>query len=72
MSRAGLRDAARRARREAAMLKSGADHLESLRDGRTVYVGSERIADVTRHRAFRNAARSVAALYDLKRREDIR
>ncbi len=54
------------------MLRSGEEHLESLRDGRTVYVGGERIADVTRHRAFRNAARSVAALYDLKRCQEMR
>jgi 4-hydroxyphenylacetate 3-monooxygenase len=49
------------------MLKTGAEHLESLRDGRVVYVGSERIDDVTTHPAFRNGARSMAAIYDLKR-----
>jgi 4-hydroxyphenylacetate 3-monooxygenase len=49
------------------MLKSGADHLESLRDGRRVYIGGELVGDVTAHPAFRNAARSIAMLYDLKR-----
>jgi 4-hydroxyphenylacetate 3-monooxygenase len=49
------------------MLKSGNEHLESLRDGRVVYIGSERVDDVTTHPAFRNAARSMAAIYDLKR-----
>jgi 4-hydroxyphenylacetate 3-monooxygenase len=49
------------------MLRSGADHLERLRDGRAVYVGSERIGDVTTHPLFKNAARTVAAIYDLKR-----
>jgi 4-hydroxyphenylacetate 3-monooxygenase len=49
------------------MLKSGNEHLASLRDGRTVYIGSERVDDVTTHPAFRNAARSIAAIYDLKR-----
>jgi 4-hydroxyphenylacetate 3-monooxygenase len=49
------------------MLKTGAEHLESLRDGRVVYVGSEKIDDVTTHPAFRNGARSMAAIYDLKR-----
>ena len=49
------------------MLKSGAAHLESLRDGRVVYIGSERVDDVTTHPAFRNAARSIAAIYDMKR-----
>ena len=48
------------------MLKTGAEHLESLRDGRVVYIGSEKVTDVTAHPAFRNAARSFAALYDMK------
>ncbi|HEX6266323.1 MAG TPA: 4-hydroxyphenylacetate 3-hydroxylase N-terminal domain-containing protein [Burkholderiales bacterium] len=48
------------------MLKTGAEHLESLRDGRVVYIGSERVADVTAHPAFRNAARTVAGIYDMK------
>src|SRR5688572_17906455 len=33
--------------RERAMLRTGKEHLETLRDGRVVYVGSERIDDVT-------------------------
>ena len=49
------------------MLKTGAEHLESLRDGRVVYIGSERVADVTAHPAFRNAAQTVATIYDMKR-----
>ena len=48
------------------MLKTGSEHLESLRDGRVVYIGSERVDDVTTHPAFRNAARTVAAIYDMK------
>src|SRR5258708_16894318 len=48
------------------MLKTGRTHLEALRDGRTVYVGGERVADVTAHPAFRRAAQSIAGLYDLK------
>ena len=31
------------------MLKTGSEHLESLRDGRVVYIGSERVDDVTTH-----------------------
>src|SRR5688500_521127 len=50
-----------------AMLKTGSEHLESLRDGRVVYIGSERVDDVTTHPGFRNGARSMAAIYDLKR-----
>jgi hypothetical protein len=48
------------------MLRTGKEHLESLRDGRVIYIGSERVDDVTHHAAFRNAATTVAALYDMK------
>src|SRR6476661_7577260 len=48
------------------MLRTGKEHLESLRDGRVVYVGGERVDDVTRHPAFRAAAQTVAGIYDLK------
>src|SRR5882757_3477447 len=37
-----------------------------MRDGRAVFIGRERVDDVTTHEAFRNGARTVAALYDLK------
>ncbi len=43
---------------------TGAEYLASLRDGRDVYIYGERVEDVTTHPAFRNAARSVARLYD--------
>ena len=46
-------------------LRSGAEYLRSLNDGRQVFVDGERVADVTRHPAFREAARSVARLYDI-------
>ena len=46
------------------MLRGGKEHLETLRDGRVVYVGDEKIDDVTAHPAFRNAAASIALLYD--------
>src|SRR2546428_10633773 len=49
------------------MLKSGSEPLESLKDGRVVYIGSERVDDVTTHPGFGNGARSMAAIYDLKR-----
>ena len=48
------------------MLKTGKEHLEQLRDGRVVYIGSEKVTDVTAHPAFRNAARSIASIYDMK------
>ena len=43
---------------------TGDEYLASLRDGREVYVYGERVDDVTTHPAFRNAARSIARLYD--------
>ncbi len=43
---------------------TGAEFLESLRDGREIYIYGERVKDVTEHPAFRNSARSVALLYD--------
>src|SRR4051812_33658084 len=46
-------------------LRTGADYLKSLRDGRKVLVDGEWVADVTEHPAFREAARSVARLYDI-------
>ncbi len=48
------------------MLKTGKEHLEGLRDGRTVYIGSEKVEDVTTHPAFAKAARTVAEMYDTK------
>jgi 4-hydroxyphenylacetate 3-monooxygenase len=43
---------------------TGSEYLESLRDGREVWIYGERVDDVTTHPAFRNAARSIARLYD--------
>ena len=49
------------------MLKTGEQHLESLRDGRRIYIGDELVEDVITHPAFRNAAQSFAMIYDRKR-----
>jgi aromatic ring hydroxylase len=43
---------------------SGAEYLESLRDGREIWLYGERVKDVTTHPAFRNTARMIARLYD--------
>jgi 4-hydroxyphenylacetate 3-monooxygenase len=50
--------------------KTGADHLNSLRDGREVYIDGRRVDDVTTHPAFRNAVHSAAALYDFQARPE--
>ena len=49
------------------MLRTGEQYLDSLRDGRRVYIGDELVEDVTAHPAFRNAAASMAMIYDRKR-----
>lgn len=43
---------------------TGAEYLASLRDNREIYLAGERVKDVTTHPAFRNAAASIAHLYD--------
>ncbi len=45
-------------------LPDGAGYLASLDDGREVWFHGERVPKVTTHPAFRNAARSIAQLYD--------
>src|SRR5215475_2247710 len=46
-------------------LRTGAEYLRSLQDGRQVFVEGERVTDVVRHPAFREAARAIARLYDI-------
>ncbi len=43
---------------------TGAEYLDSLQDGREVYLYGERVKDVTKHAAFSNPARMTARLYD--------
>jgi 4-hydroxyphenylacetate 3-monooxygenase len=43
---------------------TGAEFLESLRDGREIWIYGRRVDDVTTHPAFRNPARMLARLYD--------
>ena len=46
--------------------KTGAEHIKSLKDGRTVYIDGKLVADVTEHPAFRNTVKSAAMLYDFQ------
>ena len=48
------------------MIKTGKEHLQQLRDGRIVYIGEEKVSDVTKHPSLKRAAKTVAELYDLK------
>jgi 4-hydroxyphenylacetate 3-monooxygenase len=43
---------------------TGDEYLDSIRDGREVWINGERVDDVTTHPAFRNSAASIARLYD--------
>ena len=43
---------------------TGAEFLDSLDDGREVWIYGKRVKSVTAHPAFRNAARMIARLYD--------
>ncbi|MGH9384973.1 MAG: 4-hydroxyphenylacetate 3-hydroxylase family protein [Vicinamibacterales bacterium] len=46
------------------MVKDGRKHLESLRDGRLVFIDGARVDDPTTHPAFRNTIRTAASLFD--------
>ncbi len=43
---------------------NGAEYIESLRDGREVWIYGEKVRDVTKHPAFRNSVVSLSKLYD--------
>jgi 4-hydroxyphenylacetate 3-monooxygenase len=48
------------------MLKTGEEHIQTLRDGRAIYLHGRRVEDASVHPAYRNAIRSVAKLYDFQ------
>ena len=49
--------------------RTGAEYLEGLRgDGREVWLGGERVRDVTRHPAFAGSMRGMAGFYDWQHR----
>ncbi|PRY45214.1 4-hydroxyphenylacetate 3-hydroxylase family protein [Umezawaea tangerina] len=56
------------------MTRTGKEYLESLRDGRVIWLDGEQVDDVTTHPAFRRSLGSIAGLYDLthdERYEDV-
>src|SRR3984957_12213006 len=53
-------------------MRTGDDYLRSLDDGRRVFVDGETVKDVTAHPAFRQAARSIAMLYDIAAAPELR
>ncbi len=48
------------------MIRTGQQYLDSIRDGREVYVNGERVADVTRHPMFKPLIDIRAQIYDLQ------
>ena len=53
--------------------RTGRQFLDGLRAAKAeIWLGGERIEDVTTHPATRNAARSVAHLYDMQHRAELR
>jgi 4-hydroxyphenylacetate 3-monooxygenase len=53
-------------------LKDGRRYIESLRDGREVWVHGEKVADVTQHPAFSGVVQTIAGLYDLQHHDATR
>ena len=53
-------------------LRSGADYLAALRDGREVYLDGRRVEDVTAEPGLAPVARTFAGIYDLARSDDYR
>ncbi len=43
---------------------TGEEYVESIRDGREVFIYGDKVKDVTTHPAFRNSVRMTARLYD--------
>jgi 4-hydroxyphenylacetate 3-monooxygenase len=52
------------------LVKNGAEHVASVRDGRAVFLDGERVADVSTHPAYRHAVESAGALYDYQAHSD--
>ena len=48
------------------MVKTGRDHLESLRDGRAVHIDGARVDDIAHHPAFRQSVATACGLYDFQ------
>lgn len=60
------------ARSDAHALRTGAEFLRSLDDGRLIFLDGERVGKVIEHPAFAGAARSIAKLFDIAAAPDMR
>ena len=48
------------------MIRTGAQYRDSIRDGRQVYIGGERVKDVTTHPMFKPLVDIRARFYDMQ------
>lgn len=48
------------------MIRTGAEYLDSIRDGREVYINGERVRDVTKHAMFKPLIDIRARIYDMQ------
>lgn len=51
---------------------TGKRYIESLRDGREVWIDGKRVDDVTTHPAFRDMVKALADVYDLQNSDEYR
>ena len=54
------------------MLRTGKQYLESLNDGRVVWVGNEKVDNVATHPLTRDYAQRTAEFFDLHHRDDLK
>src|SRR5206468_11870564 len=53
------------------VLRTGQHYLNALNDGRTVWVGNEKVDNVATHPLTRDYAKRTAEFFDLHHREDL-
>src|SRR5512144_1866168 len=53
-------------------MRSGAEYLAALRDGRAVFLDGERLEDASTHPAFAEPVRRIALTYDRARSAEVR
>jgi 4-hydroxyphenylacetate 3-monooxygenase oxygenase component len=58
--------------KEAPGAMTGARYIESLRDGREVWLDGQKVADVTTHPAFKDFVQELARVYDLQHTAEYR
>ena len=51
---------------------TGQRYIESVRDGREVWIDGEKVDDITTHRAFKDMVHELARVYDLQNSDQYR